>query len=811
MVASILLLIITVVSILTGGLLYEYNKSDSEPKIVSEQKIEKKITSQTKPLKIEKKNRPSTTKPIERKSEVFESEIAERSEEENVEDDDPLTKETNVDSNEEYVYENSVLTSNITPYDSVQSNTQNRSPSSTTKQKTVSKNSEDKSDTNSDTNNSNADTSSSSSESANASGGEAEGNSTFENIVNEIVDSGSESSSLDSSGSSTQVSTPIFSSSSSSSSPSSSPATTTPVDISDTATVIESNADAMLESLQNMSSLISDDDGTGVIEVAYNSLVNTNTKSIATDGTSESPLLYLESIPSGRIIDVAGNDVLTGSFLGPNEVWYWVNTNQSNTELSAFSMKTFDGQNYSDISIDIKVKLPVLEIFKQADAFTKFERKSEHQIGLSWKKFKGTYFKKYLAKIYKDDKCTDDRDGSDKLLPQSELGRTQHDVTGLFETLPDGHYYARVIGTLPGVGNFVFNCSEKIVIDRVAPVDISANPQFVKNTDEDGKDITISWTAFQDIHLDDYEILLYETAQCNDGDVDAVSKGRKFGPIGTTNPVFTLVPTSGSESPLAEGVYKSRIHAIDKYGNKTLGTCSTDTIKIDYPPTVPSVAATFTTTITDGPDGSNNNLPAISLSWTAAVESDIANYRLYTYTDSNCTIGEATYALVAGGTTTDTATIDNLPVGEYWVRVLAIDGSGFTPTKSNVPCSTNSLIVDATAPGLAPQNVSFGSAVHNGTGLTVSWTAGSDHLSNHKIDIYTDSSCSTLVSSPLTGSGANSGSINITPDNQYWAKVTAIDGLNRSSAASQCSQVGSGTNKSVSIDTQVPDNTGAVV
>ncbi len=177
------------------------------------------------------------------------------------------------------------------------------------------------------------------------------------------------------------------------------------------------------------------------------------------------------------------------------------------------------------------------------------------------------------------------------------------------------------------------------------------------------------------------------------------------------------------------------------------------------------------TTDTDG-----NN---VAVSWTAFTDTDLANHRLFTYTNSSCGTGEVDHGLTGATTNSNSTIIDGLADGTYYGRVAAIDSAGNTTLSA---CSTDSLIVNLGAPVDNSANLQFTDASDvDGNDIAVTWTAFTDaNLSDHRLHTYTNSACSAgEVDHGLTGSTANSNStiIDGLAAGTYYGRVTAIDSL----------------------------------
>ncbi|TNF28419.1 MAG: hypothetical protein EP319_09010, partial [Deltaproteobacteria bacterium] len=406
--------------------------------------------------------------------------------------------------------------------------------------------------------------------------------------------------------------------------------------------------------------------------------------------------------------------------------------------------------------------------------FTNVYDNDGNDIAITWTAFTDTYLSDHRIKTYTNSGCT--------------LGETDHGLTGattnsnstLVDGLADGIYYATVTA-YDAVGNSTTSaCStDTIIVDSTAPTDNTANLQFTNSYNNTGNDVAITWTAFTDTYLTNHRIKTYTNSGCTVGEVDHGLTGSN------TNSNSTIV------DGLSDGVYYATVTAYDAVGNSTTSACSTDTIEIDK--TAPT-DNTANLQFTDVYDIDGND---IAITWTAFTDSNLSDHRLYTYTDSSCSTGEVDHGLIGGSGNSNSTIVDGLSDGIYYAKVRAID----LATNSTLSaCSSDSIIVDSTAPTDNTANLQFTDAYDNdGNNIAVTWTAFSDtYLSDHRIKTYTNSGC-TLGETDhgLTGSNTNSNSVIIDglADGTYYATVTAYD------------SVGNSTTSACSTDTIIVDST----
>jgi hypothetical protein len=407
-----------------------------------------------------------------------------------------------------------------------------------------------------------------------------------------------------------------------------------------------------------------------------------------------------------------------------------------------------------------------------------------NDISVTWVAFTdGNGFSKHEFITYTDSGCT--------------LGAQTHGDTGtgaltsdatVIDGLADGTYWGQV-RAYDGIGNFTTSaCStDSIIVDATDPVDNTANIQFTLVNTTLNDNVEVTWTAFTDATLTNHRIHLYR----NSG--TCIANETDFGLTSSTSNTDNVILDS-----LSDGVYNAKVTAIDFLGKSTQSACSTDSIIIDRTaPTDNTATVTFT-------NAYNNTGDNLAITWTAFTDTYLKEHKVITYTNSGCTLGANDHGYNSSTANSDSTSVDGLTTGTYWATVTAIDEAGNTTTSA---CSTDSIIIDTTNPTDNVANVQFTDAMDlDGDDLAVTWTAFTDTngISDHEILTYTDSSCSTgLTTHPKTSSGTNSNNTTVDSlaDDEYWAIVRAYDAAGNTTD-SACST------DSIIVDSQAPtDNT----
>ncbi|MCO4793399.1 MAG: Ig-like domain-containing protein, partial [Bacteriovoracaceae bacterium] len=388
-----------------------------------------------------------------------------------------------------------------------------------------------------------------------------------------------------------------------------------------------------------------------------------------------------------------------------------------------------------------------------------------NNIGITWTAFSDTNLSDHRLTTYTDSACS--------------LGQAVHPLTGsttnanstVVDGLADGIFYATVTA-IDSAGNETTSAcsSDSIIVDSTAPTDNTANLQFTNAYNNSGNNVAITWTAFTDLYLTDHRLITYTNAACSTGAND-------HGLIGGSGNSDSVIVDG-----LTDGVYYATVTAYDAVGNSTVSACSTDTIEID---TTPPTDNTANLQFADVYDIDGNN---IDVSWTAFTDSNLSDHTLFTYTDSACSTGEVNHGLIGGSGDTNNTIIDGLSDGIYYAKVRAHDLATNTTTST---CSSDSIIVDTTAPTDNTANLQFTNIYDNdGNDIAVTWTAFTDtYLSNHRIITYTNATCSAGANDHgLIGGTGNSDSVIVDGliDGTYYATVTAYDAVGNSTV-SACS------------------------
>ena len=298
-----------------------------------------------------------------------------------------------------------------------------------------------------------------------------------------------------------------------------------------------------------------------------------------------------------------------------------------------------------------------------------------------------------------------------------------------------------------------------------APVNgINVNLDFSTNFDVDGDDVPLTWDAFGGDYTEDFQIKLYTDSDCTLGEID----------FGTTS--STSLSDNGIIDSLTDGTYYATVTAFNLDGDSITSACSTDTVIID---TIPPVAGSNPLFTNDYSMTGNN----LAMTWSAFTDANLANHRIDIHGMMGC--GGPVVATFTTNSSSNAATVtlgSNLVDGEYWAMVYGTDAVGQTTTTA---CSTDSIIVDSTAPTDNTANLQFTYATDSdGDNIDVSWTAFTDPsgsgIANHSIAIIAnDPTCNPInqVGFFTTNSPSNSDNtvIDGLADGTYYGYVRSYD------------------------------------
>ncbi|MCK5884186.1 MAG: hypothetical protein KAG61_10885, partial [Bacteriovoracaceae bacterium] len=186
-------------------------------------------------------------------------------------------------------------------------------------------------------------------------------------------------------------------------------------------------------------------------------------------------------------------------------------------------------------------------------------------ISVTWNSFSSHALNYHRLLTYTDSSCT-----VGEIDHGSTGSSSSYDITTI-RGLSDGTYWAKVVAVGSGDKETKGECStDSIIIDSVVPLptgpadSFTFNEASVPSIDADGNDLDISWGAYTDVNLTEYQIFLHSLADCS----DAGTLSYTAGPL--------VVGDSTNIDSVADGIYYGRAVAVDIAGNETSTSCSTD-------------------------------------------------------------------------------------------------------------------------------------------------------------------------------------------------------------------------------------------
>ena len=299
--------------------------------------------------------------------------------------------------------------------------------------------------------------------------------------------------------------------------------------------------------------------------------------------------------------------------------------------------------------------------------FTVEYHPSSDDVSVSWTGFTDDDLSDHELFLYTSSDCSTGEVSHGLTSSSSNSNNT------VIDGVPDGIYYGRV-RAIDGFSNSTLSScsSDFITIDTTNPTDLGANPLLDDSYDLDGDNIGITWNAFFDINLSEYEILSYTDSNCT---LNEISYGRVDDSNLYNN---TLIDN------LSDSVYWFKIRAIDLAGNTTDSSCSTNFVTVDsVNPTDPIVD--------DPPSG--RTVPTIPITWTDSFDVNFKTHNIKACLSNDCSTS-------CEGEDTDVASGGSLSVTMNNTYYICVQGEDLSGRKSNWVSSTNSVLVFNHSPEL---------------------------------------------------------------------------------------------------------------
>lgn len=413
-------------------------------------------------------------------------------------------------------------------------------------------------------------------------------------------------------------------------------------------------------------------------------------------------------------------------------------------------------------------------------------------ISVTWNSFSSHALNYHRLLTYTDSSCT-----VGEIDHGSTGSSSSYDITTI-RGLSDGTYWAKVVAVGSGDKETKGECStDSIIIDSVVPLptgpadSFTFNEASVPSIDADGNDLDISWGAYTDVNLTEYQIFLHSLADCS----DAGTLSYTAGPL--------VVGDSTNIDSVADGIYYGRAVAVDIAGNETSTSCSTDLLYVDSVAPVENILGidpSFNFGVGGETAFSDGN--SLTFSWNSFTEANIDAFRVDFYTGVGCTV--LVESIANTGSTLDSVTataLDGAPLSDnsYFLKVSATDIAGNTTQSS---CSIIPFLVDSISP-TAPASPSFDSLTDgDGENIAITWTAPAVeiNMSHYRVVTYDALACGgTATDHGSTGniSVVNNSIVTGLADGVFTYKIIAVDAAGNETP-SACSS------NSLTIDKIVP-------
>ena len=363
----------------------------------------------------------------------------------------------------------------------------------------------------------------------------------------------------------------------------------------------------------------------------------------------------------------------------------------------------------------------------------------------------------------------------------------------------DGSYWYQVSAIDAGQNSTTSPCSiGHFYVDSQSPIvnsmtlTKSFNPGVTNVMTSGTGTLDLTWTAFTDTNLSNYEVKVFSNRNC----------------LSPADSSFTTSSTSNNGtfhlSNYSDGAYFIQVTGFDSAGYST-SACSIDNFYVDT--TAPSVPASQNFFVDAGDDGDS-----VSISWSVFSDTNLQGYRISSFTDSACTVGGQVHGTLSANALSDSSLVNISSDGSYWLEIVAIDIAGSEGTA----CSDDSIVIDstpATTSGPIIPTFSVGTNL-TGNNIIVDWTNSfsDSYLISYTINLFDDSSCTSLVtSSGVQISLPKPYTFTTLSDKVYWAQVEAKD-IGGNSTYSKCSSsatAAAGAYPEILVDSLAPD--GALV
>ncbi len=372
-----------------------------------------------------------------------------------------------------------------------------------------------------------------------------------------------------------------------------------------------------------------------------------------------------------------------------------------------------------------------------------------------WTKSTSTDLANQKIQFYSNNTCTTT---SGSLINLNSTTTQTYAFTGT-----NGSSYAFIITSIDNVGNTSTSaCSSNMTIDTTPP-NAATSLSWSQSTPYNSTSVTASWTKSNSSDLSNQKIQFYSDGTCT------TTSGSLINLSSSSTQTYAFSGTNGS-------TYSYKVTSFDAAGNSTASACSSSMV-IDT--TAPNAATSLGWTQT-----SPYNSTSVTASWTKSTSSDLSNQKIQFYSDGTCTTTSGSLIDLSSAST-QTYAFSGTNGNTYTYKITSFDAAGNSTTSA---CSS-SMVIDTSAPNAATSLSWVESSPTSNTTINASWTkSNSGDLSNQKIQLYSDGSCTTTSGSliNLSSSSTQTYAFSASAGNTYSYKVTSFDSAGNSTA-SACS------------------------
>ncbi|MBF0441127.1 MAG: hypothetical protein HQK54_04420, partial [Oligoflexales bacterium] len=318
-------------------------------------------------------------------------------------------------------------------------------------------------------------------------------------------------------------------------------------------------------------------------------------------------------------------------------------------------------------------------------------------------------------------------------------------------------------------------CSQAMTIDSSLLPPKATELAWSQSSPYAGLNVTATWKKSTATNIVSQTLTYYSDSSCITQVIDSIEKDKD-------SQSDTLTGVDGA-------TYYFQIAATNDLEYTTFSECSSEMLLDNTAPVAASSPAWAET--------SPSNNVNVTATWKKSTSDDIIGQTIQYYSDIFCTV--QTGSAVSLSISDQSAVFSGTNGNTYYFKVSSTDKAS---TVVSSDCSSG-MAIDTAAPDPPPSNPYWtGGTYSQSRTITANWTlggAGPQDAVAHELWFYTNSGCSNLYGSIVTGIGAveSSRSHTVTSDGTYYFIVKNKDNASNKSS-SNCSA-------GITVDTEDPD------